>query len=163
MKIAVIGPQHSGTRLFVAHLKLHSQIKDVVHWSVPGGTPKGIVYEDFYEQLKTCDKFLIISRDASCINRSNITKKKMHQVAEKSTTLIQKNIKLLEKDGRINDVVFTSYEQLLQFKEFTLKQIFRNFGLNTENYRYDIKGIYKGDWWTVDMTLKDGNKKYFIG
>ena len=162
MIIGLVGSQHSGTRLFKTFLTLHPNISRVIHWSVPGGTPQGIIYDNFYDDFNKnkVDKIIVVSRDRSCINKSNWLKKKMRFVAEKSSDLIKQNLKRFEDDGRFNDIVFVSYEMLISYKEYTLKQMFRNLGLDFDGYDFNREGIIEFQWYKINLALKDGNAKY---
>lgn len=168
MNTIVIGPQHSCTRLIVGLVDRHPDVKQVDHFgSFNMHNPR--VWEK-----KTFDKIIIVSRDASCINLANVR----HNIdpkeckAEKTINIINEKINNLLKNNIYNfeDIVFISIESLVQYKEYIIRKLLIQLGLDVSKYDYNLKGIYKpndiyspkGRWFNVDLDIIDPNKKYII-
>ena len=158
--VLVVGVQHSCTRLFVGFLSLHSEIENAHHWSIPSGNK----YNHFatkLDNIKIAQKIIIVIRERNCVNLSNKQTDQMDNVLEKGNNFIKENLKVIKESGRLKDVIFVSFEMLEQFKEHTLRQLFRNIGVDEDNYDYQNEGTFEADWWRISLKVKDCNKKYF--
>lgn len=172
MNTIVIGPQHSCTRLIVGLVDRHPDIRHVDHmgtFDIDNPNNKHIWNSKVY------DKIIIVSRDASCINKSNERDYKIQlkeSKAEETIKIINEKINNLLKDNiyKFEDIVFISIESLVQYKEHILRKLFIQLGLDESKYDYILKGNYKpndihnpdGRWFTVNLNITDPNKKYII-
>lgn len=161
INVQVIGAQHSCTRLFVGLLNQHPEIGHVGHQSVPSCTENGyhqmLHYFTPHYSVKI-DKIIIVVRDKHCVNRSNKEKKGFKNVGDKAVKFITEQINKMGEE-KLKDIIFTSYEMLYQYPEFTLKQLFRQIGVS-EDYKIDNKKGFQGSWFKVDLNIKDVNEKY---
>ena len=166
----VVGPQHSCTRLIVALLDRHPDVNYVGHM--------GTNSPNFINLIKHYQKIIIVSRDPSCINKSNEVTNGIdfdEDVSTKATEIINKQINTIydKHEDRIEDIHFISIESIIQYKTHVLKRFFQELGLNVDNYNYNLTGEYrpkdiKSDknpdgqrWFTVNLNIRDCNKKYF--
>lgn len=162
--ILVVGPQHSCTRLVTALLDRHPDVNHVGHWSIPSNNPPVFNFP-IKNHLDTFDKIVIVNRDSNAIDISNT--KSGHKIDENNS----KNISYMSKNmiynnlGEIdhNKLVFVSIETLADYKEFYIRQLLGSLGLDSNTYCYNLSGIHTFDpprWYTVDLTIKDPNRKY---
>ena len=142
-------------------LNQHPEINYVGHRSIPSGANTYYPFHNIFNQKRPpIDKILIIVRDKHCVNKSNEKQHGKNDICEKATDFIKNEINKLPKEKH-KDVVFTSYEMLFQYKELTLRQIFRQFGLNDDNYNYNNDDVsFDGGWYKTKLCVHDINGKY---
>lgn len=165
MKILVIGPQHSCTRLIVAILDRHIETSEIGHYSIPGNKPPVFNFPGD-NLINSFDKIVIVNRDSNAIDKSNIKQgfgidyeNDLNNISQKSKKIINDGLKNIN----MNKVVFISIENLVDYKENYLRQFFKLIGLNDNNYDYNLSGKYEFDpprWFTVNLDLIDPNRKY---
>lgn len=158
MKILVIGIQHSCTRLFVGLLSQHPEIKSVGHQSIPSEKSYHHFCNKFTTNKIKFDNIVLVVRDKGCVNKSNL-KHNAFNIAEKGAKFIKDEINKIRKEDR-KKIIITSYEMLYQFKELTLRQLFRSINVDEDNYDYNKKGTVKCGWIRTSLHVKDVNSKY---
>ena len=158
MKVCVVGPQHSCTRYIVCLLDKHPNISFVGHI---GSNFPTIRLEKF-------DKFVIVSRDENCINKSN---EKYNEKTDLGTIGIKNINKILEKVfiNNIDKIIFFSFETFFSYKNHYLHTIFQDLRLDPNNYDYKFKKKHspltkskKKRWFRINLKIKNCKKKYLI-
>lgn len=170
MNIIVIGPQHSCTRLVVGLIDRHQDVKHVDHM----GTNDLPELNNKLWNEKIYDKLVFVSRDASCINKSNEENNNIpfeEGIAEKTINRINININHIIDNNiyNFNDIIFISIESLVQFKELVIKKLLTQIGLDHSTYDFNLIGNYtpndinnsKKRWFNINLNIVDPNKKYF--
>ena len=159
MKVIVVGPQHSCTRLIVGIINRHQDIELVDHL----GSIDENSYNEVFKTIEQYDKIIIVSRDNSCVNKSNEINKDINfndGICEKTVDLINRKINdlIYNKNYDFNNIIFVSIESLVQYKNLIIKKY--DFNLSG-NYR--PKEINGGErWFSVNLNIEDPNKKYII-
>jgi len=174
MKVLIAGPQHSCTRLFFGLIDRHPDVSLPRHLSVPGNMDNEWVWLDISDDdiLSKYDKILIIDRDSNCIDRSNERDYNLNGISEVSKNLITESMEtIIHKKGLKwfgDNVVIASFESLFSYKNMYLTYLFLKLGLDPAMYDYKSEGNYqpleadgKPYWFSVDLEIKDTNKKYF--
>lgn len=171
MKVIVIGPQHSCTRLFTAIIDRHPDVSFVEHWSVPSGTKTYLFPHDVDPhdmKPKEWDRIIVINRDSNAIDMScerdgiKIHENENENQSQKSKAFIRSAIDNLSEAER-SKISFVSFESLADYKELYLRQVFITMGLDPGVYDYNLSGRYIFDpprWFTVILDIKDSNRKY---
>ena len=162
MNILVVGVQHSCTRLFVGLLNKHKELGNVGHWSIPSGN----TYHNFANNIgnkKIAEKIVIVVRERNCVDLSNLRTDKKKNVSRDGIKFIKENLDQIKQKNKLNDVIFVSFEMLEQYKEYTLRQVFRNLGINENNYNYNNDNeTFSTDWFKIGLKVKDVNEKYIL-
>ena len=168
MNIIVIGPQHSCTRYTVALIDRHP---DVYHVDHMGSNYPNFKNKNFLEKY---NKIVIVSRDASCINKSNAKENKIQfseDIATQAINNINDNLDFILKNKLydFNNIIFFSIESLVQYRTYIIKKLLLQLELDPQKYDFNLTGRYRpndaycktGRWFDVDLNIVDPNKKYF--
>lgn len=169
MKILVIGPQHSCTRLFVGLIDVHPSVSYTNHISVPSGGS----YLSLGPYLNgDYDKICVVSREPTIINLSNKTDYNIpieENIAAKACANILSELERasLAAPDFMDKVHFVSFEALLNYGRTYIKSVLSKMGLDPAKYPSKT-GIHQpknadgsNTWFGVELDIKDTNKKYF--
>jgi len=169
MNVMVIGAEHSCTRIISGLLKIHPQIGEIGHVSLPSGVSFGNL-EGIKRKFKL-EKIILVTRDRSCNDLSMIRESGMKAGFGKKLAgkplgsgvdfAMSHALPFLEKHKK--DVVVVSIEAVAQHKELVLRQTFRLLGLDEDKYDYHKGGQVSIGWFTVDLAVRDPNTRYFGG
>ena len=169
MKVIVIGPQHSCTRLFTGILDKHPNI-ECNHWSVPsgmGGKTNWAFPIDYdpYTDKEVKYKVVIVNRDSNAIDLSNKEQKGISLsacISETSKKYIENQLLDIFYDDPAR-IIFASFELLANYKELYLWKLFKSIGVDPNLYNYVFTGVYEFEpkrWFSVKLDISDTNRKY---
>ena len=118
-------------------------------------------FTEMVKAIREAEKMIIVVRERNCVNLSNSRTDKQESISEIGGKFVKDNLEKIRKKGLLKDVMIVSFEMLEQFREHTLRQIFRFIGVDEDNYNYNNENeSFKTDWFSVSLKVKDVNKKY---
>lgn len=171
MKVMVVGPQHSCTRLFVALLDVHPEVEGIMHLSMPSSGKMHSIREYFVG----CDRMLIVSRDRCAVNLSNLRDYKIpldDDIAGAACAAIRDELgAMMRRDQGLWRVSFASFDALINYRDVYLRHVLAGLGLEPSQYptlaslegqtRTPKDSLGRPLWFSVELTLHDANEKYY--